>query len=44
MFNGRENAVHLRDTVVDSVLGFSYKSASYLLNKIGYDDVIPIDV
>jgi thermostable 8-oxoguanine DNA glycosylase len=44
MFNGRENAVHFRDTVVDSVSGFSYKSASYLLNKIGYDDVVPIDV
>jgi len=44
MFNGRTNSNKFRDIIAKSVPGLSFKSASYLLNKIGYGDVVPIDV
>jgi len=42
--NGKTRAKEFRNIIVKEVPGFSYKSASFLLNKLGYDDVLPIDL
>lgn len=44
MSNGRDREFELRDRLVDSAPGMGPKSASLLMLKMGYENVVPVDV